>query len=82
MAGYIYWMADLKQKQCLFYPSPCLPHKGGGNAVALFCPITNVRTRDTGYSCLSSASPPETSTFPGASSMFSFFTTPSSTSME
>ena len=32
-------------------------------------------------SCLSSASPPETSTLPGASSMLSFFTTPSSTSM-
>jgi len=34
------------------------------------------------HNCLSSASPPETSTLPGASSMLSFFTTPSSTSME
>ena len=33
------------------------------------------------YNCLSSASPPETSTLPGASSMLSFFTTQSSTSM-
>ena len=36
----------------------------------------------TAHSCLSSASPPETSTLPGASSILSFFTTPSSTSME
>ena len=35
----------------------------------------------TDHSCLSSASPPETSTLPGASSILSFFTTPSSTSM-
>ena len=34
------------------------------------------------YSCFKSASPPETSTLPGASSMLSFFTVPSSTSME
>jgi hypothetical protein len=34
------------------------------------------------HSCLSRVSPPETSTLPGASSMLSFFTTPSSTSME
>lgn len=33
-------------------------------------------------SCPSSVSPPETSTLPGESSTFSFFTTPSSTSME
>ena len=34
------------------------------------------------YNCPSSVSPPETSTVPGFSSMLSFFTTPSSTSME
>src|SRR5258707_11996684 len=34
------------------------------------------------YSCASSASPPETSTLPGAGSRLSFFTTPSSTSIE
>ena len=34
------------------------------------------------YSCPSSVSPPETSTLPGAGSRLSFFTTPSSTSIE
>src|SRR5262249_1894377 len=34
-----------------------------------------------GESCLSKASPPDTSTLPGASSMLSFFTTPSSISI-
>ncbi|RTM07217.1 MAG: hypothetical protein EKK33_31380 [Bradyrhizobiaceae bacterium] len=33
-------------------------------------------------SCPSSVSPPETSTLPGIASRFSFFTTPSSTSIE
>ena len=37
--------------------------------------------RSRHQSCLSRASPPDTSTLPGASSTLSFFTTPSSTSM-
>jgi len=34
------------------------------------------------YSCAKSVSPPETSTLPGAGSRLSFFTVPSSTSIE
>ena len=45
---------------------------------------TNPLARNDGvtYSCPSSVSPPETSTLPGAGSRLSFFTTPSSTSIE
>ncbi|MHC2254159.1 hypothetical protein ACVILK_003851 [Bradyrhizobium embrapense] len=40
------------------------------------------REEASAQSCPSSVSPPETSTLPGAGSLLSFFTTPSSTSIE
>ena len=51
-------------------------HKAGHDEALL------TTARIESYSCPSSVSPPETSTLPGFGSRLSFFTTPSSTSIE
>lgn len=62
------------------------------SVVAQIFPATDAKTRGTMaarspksgcvQSCLTSVSPPDTSTLPGFSSTLIFFTTPSSTSIE